>query len=177
MVKLFCFLFLLISELFCVCMSQNQFEISDLDYSSNQVIVDFANKMRKQGLYACGIGGREDEGKIIDFDVSFQYGQMLDIPSARELVVETVLLFVEEINNNEAVRKHLYHYPFTPNDINVSILPNCSILSDKDCNSSVIVNLFLGQISYCLDDGIVLPLHHLHEETFAEAKKVLNKEK
>lgn len=154
-------------------MSEKSFEISELDYTSNQVMVDFAKKMQEKGLHACGLGGREDKGKIMDFKLSFQYGHVLDVPSARRLIVETISLFVEEINKNEAVRKYLYRYPFTSNDVIVSILPNYSILNDKECSSSVIVRAYLGRISYCVDDETVMPLHHLHDETFEEAVKIL----
>lgn len=155
-------------------MSEKSFETSELNYTSDHVIVDFAKKMQKKNLYACGISGREDKGKIIDFKVSFQYGRILDIPSARSLIVETVLLFVEEINNNKEVHKYLYHYPFTSNDVIVTILPDFSILSDKECASSVIVKAYLGRINYCVDDGVARPFVDLHQETFEEARKILH---
>jgi hypothetical protein len=147
------------------------FEISELDYTSNQVIVDFAKKMQKKELHACGLGGREDKGKVMDFEVVFQYGKVLDIPTARGLIVETILLFVDEINNNEAVRKYLHHYPFTPHDVIVAILPDCSS-SDEEDSDFVRTSAQLGRISYY---GKKNPYVDLHEETFEEARKILNK--
>lgn len=173
MVSFFLF-FLLIFQNSCFSMSKQPYEISDLDYTSNQVIVDFAKKMQKKDLHACGIGGREDKGKVMDFDVTFQYGKPLDILAARKLIVETILLFVQEINNNEAVRKYLYHYPFTSEDVIVAILPDCSKLSTEEDVDFVRVSAHLGQISYY---GKENPYVDLHEETFAEAKQTLNIER
>lgn len=174
MVKILCFLILLFLQPSCFSMSNSSFKISELDDISNQITVDFAKKMQKKGLHACGLGGREDQGKIIDFKVSFQYNKTLDISSARRLIVETVLLFLEEINSNARVQQYLSHYPFTPDDVIISILPDCSVLNEKECSSSIIVKIFLGKISYCVDDEIVMPLHHLHEESFEEARKIVN---
>lgn len=165
---------LLILQNLCFSMSRQPYEISELDYTSNQVIVDFAKKMQKKGLHACGLGGREDKGRIMDFKVTFQYDKVLDVSTARKLVVETILLLVEEINNNEAVRKYLYHYPFTSEDVIVAILPDCSKLGAEEDVDFVRVSAHLGQISYY---GKENPYVDLHEETFAEAKQTLNKER
>jgi hypothetical protein len=171
MVKNISFFILLILQNFCFSMARQSYEISELDFTSNQLIVDFAKKMQKKELHACGLGGREDKGKVMDFKVTFQYGKVLDISTARELVVETILLLVEEINNNEAMRKYLYHYPFTPDDVIVAILPDCSKLSNKEDSDFVRVSAHLGQISYY---GRENPYVDLLEETFSEARQILN---
>lgn len=77
---------------------------------------------------------------------------------------------VEEMNHNEAVPEYLYHYPFTPEDVIVAILPDCSKLSAKEDIAFVRVNAHLGQISYY---GKEHPYVDLHQETFAEAKEAL----
>src|ERR1700733_12170919 len=172
MVKYFC-LFVLLTLTQSCYMFGKSFEISEKDYISNQIIVDFAKKMQKKGLHACGLGGRVDKGKIMDFQIGFQYDHVLDISSARRLMVETVLLFLDEINSNEAARKYLFHHPFTPNDVIITIYPDHSILSDQDCIFSIIVDSSSGKIDYSVNDGIVNPLHTLQEESFTQAQEIL----
>lgn len=160
----------------CSSMSRPSFELSELDSCSNQVIVDFAKKMQAKGLRACGLGGREDNGKLMDFQVSFQYGQALDVPSARRLLMETAILFLEEVNHNEKVQKYLVHYPFTPYDVIISILPGFGITDKKERDSSVHVRSQLGRISYYITNDPVKPWVDLCEETFEEALKILQDE-
>lgn len=158
-------------------MSEPPFIVSELNSTSDQVTVDFAKKMQKKGLHASGLGGREDKGKIMDFKVSFQYSQALDISSARRLIVETVLQFIEEINNNEKVRKFLYHYPFTVNDVIVAILPDCSVLNDQQCASSVRVSSRLGRINYYTRNDPNKSFIDLRGETFEEAMNITKEKK
>jgi hypothetical protein len=85
------------------------------------------------------------------------------------------LLFVEEINNNEEVRKFLHHYPFTVNDGIVAILPDCSVLNDQDCASTVRVSSHLGRINYYTRNDSNRPFVDLQDEIFEEARKILQK--
>lgn len=174
MVRFFSFSFILtlLQQWF---MPAGDYQISELNYVSDQVIVDFAKKMEPRGLHVCGIGGREDKGKIIDFKVSFQYSQLLDILKARKLIVELALLFLKEINQNEELRRYLHHYPFNPNDVIVTVLPDSSLLNKNDYDSFVMVKSFLGKVYYYTDDTKIKPFITLHEETFEESRAILGK--
>jgi hypothetical protein len=45
-------------------MSNSSFEISELNYTSDQVTVDFAKKIQKKGLHAWGSAGGKRKAKL-----------------------------------------------------------------------------------------------------------------
>jgi hypothetical protein len=170
-----CYFIMVLSLLSCSAISMDSSGLTDLDRASDQVTIGFAKKVVSQGLHICGIGGRENKGKIEWFEVAFQYDKMLDVPKARQLIVETTELFLLEINNDENVQKYLPHYPFTPKDIIIAIFPNCSKIPREEWKAFVMPKNKLGEVSYRLDDEVVLPLHEIHKETFEEALEIVKR--
>lgn len=148
--------------------------LSDLDRTSNKLIIDFGKKMRCLDLEMMGIGGREVGGKVTDLDVSFRAPEVLDLFRARELVIEVVNRFVNEVNSNKDVRKHLLNYPCTPQDLIVGIF---SAYEGRQPASIVLVDCRNGSIVYYAEVGSLKPLIEVHSESFEEAVSILSSSK
>ncbi len=171
---LFLFLFCIFQNLI-FAMQQPFIEISDVNYISNQVCIDFSEKMQKRGLEFAGVGGAEDKGKMRELQICFDFHQVIDLAMARKLIVETVLLFLEEINGNNKIRKYLIYYPFTAKNVIVAISLKCPKRVERNYIASV--SSSLGQIYYWKEDNEQMALVDFHEETFEEAQKILKETK
>ncbi len=62
--------------------------------------------------------------------VMFHIYRPLTLEEAREIYVDCVLEFLNEINNNEEIRPYLVNYPFTLQNVDISIASRTSIYTD-----------------------------------------------
>lgn len=174
MVKIACFI-MIFSLLSCRVTSLGSLGPTDLDRVSDQVIVNFAKKMKPRGLHACGIGGRENKGKIEWLEVVFQYDEMLELAKARQLIIEITQLFVDEINNDQQIKPYLYHHPFTTSDVVIGILPNYNKIERGNWSNFVRVDLNSGVLSYYDDSNFNETWVYLKKETFEEAVEIVKR--
>ncbi len=125
------------------------------------------NKEKKMQLI--GIGGAMMH-EVEELDMDFVISEKLELKQARELMVFTVSLLLKNVNTNEEIRPYLVHYPFTAKDLSI-------IITSTQYQDTPIIGAFLSfdKIRYKIP-GEPMSIQ-IHEETYEEALKIIEKEK
>src|SRR3989344_4332350 len=80
-----------------------------------------AKKLKEQkNLYLIGTGGQMMHD-IQMMMMGFNFYKVVDIETARQLLVESVEEYLSVINSNKEVRPYLHNYPFTAKNIEIVI--------------------------------------------------------
>ncbi len=125
------------------------------------------NKEKKMELIKIG-GAMMHE--VEELDMSFVFSEKLELKQARELMVFTVSLLLKNVNTNEEIRPYLIHYPFTAKDLYI-----CLVSSQDQYNTIDVISSSSGKIRYKIS-GEPMSIQ-IHEETYEEALKIIEKEK
>ena len=148
-------------------------DLSEKDRVSHQILYQFTNQMKKEGLDAIGLGGGSNHGKINLIDICFNIQQVMDISSARKLMVCSIKKLLNIINSNEEFCANFEKLPVTEDVFHISII---GLTQKPDiCNFVQIVTLVNGKIYYEIhnEKPSFPPFTTIHEETFEEAKRIL----
>ncbi|GAB4188858.1 MAG: hypothetical protein Tsb0015_09220 [Simkaniaceae bacterium] len=168
-------IFLIILMCFGSCMNQSTLEIGKGTRLKNQLLARFAKKMQAEEIYACGGGGRVDHGIIREIDIVFDIKGSFNLEEARKLIVKISTLFLEEINQDEAIREYLICHPFTSKSILVAILAKRPLDESKD----YVISLRLrdGIVSYRKEDPEKVRYVTFCEENFEDALEKVSSSK
>jgi len=83
---------------------------------------DFAKKQQlENGLSVCGVGHSMPEGKIKELILYFIAQRKLMVEDARILYITVTQQMLDQINADERLRFCLDHYPFTVDDLDISL--------------------------------------------------------
>lgn len=145
---------------------------------ASEIMADCIQDINKTYGTSCyGSGGSFLDGvKIIS--LSFSARDMnLTIDESRVLVVNTVEKLLKRVNDDERIRPHLEHFPFTSNGAEVSI-------SFHDDNGERVGEDFVayvstnekGRVYYSTYDHSAEKLKNLHEESYAEAVRIVREQ-
>jgi hypothetical protein len=126
----------------------------------------------KYHMSLCGMGGGSDHG-IWLLSLSFKrYGSLLKEEEARKLIISCLTDFLEDVNQETSLRPFLKTYPFTPENISITILNSvphpyiCDVGADE------------GKIYYCTEDELNKYKYKSRKvESYAEAIAILDQEK
>lgn len=110
-------------------------------------------------------GGMVDE--IHCLALSFIYYKKLDIEEGRELLMAAAKVFLNNINNNESIRKYLNYYPFKPRSIELRIFLQKPDGSEWDSGTLCIIKVVGGKVEYEIDQD--RRLITIYKESFEEA--------
>lgn len=153
----------------CTSFSQASLHKNKIDEISDDVTANFAKKMRGKGLSVAGSGGGEKDGKIWLMEITFDIRKKLAIDLARQLIVETVNQYLEDINNSKKLRNSLSHHPFTTQDIRVGIIGEKII--NLDNLQPWMVSMSHGEVRYLAANPDGGRLIELYRESFEEAEQ------
>ena len=114
----FKFLILLIFSLFIFSYASSPFynksevpSIPETDMKALKILEQTSEILKnKFGLQPCGYGMK---GKFEYLEISFDIYRPLSKEEAREIVIDSTYIFLEQINTTEELKKHLKEYPFT----------------------------------------------------------------
>jgi len=172
MKKLYFLILLIIPLLFFFgCEDKN---IDAREKASFKIKRAFVKKMKIKGLKAIGIGGAERNGKTTQIAVTFTSDQILDIPIARQLAVESAECLLQIICEQKA-KDQIYFDPFPPSVNIVRLI----IIGKKPNNKSTpyirSVWVIEDRVTYTKDrhDPNDLSLIIAKEESYEEAKKIV----
>ena len=150
---------------------------SEREKVRDRILVQFSKQMQKKGLYAAGLGGGCSISKKINLmDVTFDYYNVMNIESARRLIVESANALLTLINSDTSNEVYFEEFPARVDILLISIIGQIPD-SKRDYIGSV--SVIKGKVYYCTDDptGKVMPFLDVHKETFEEAKSLLSQEK
>jgi len=108
--------------------------------SFNEIIV------REKAIFSVGSGGYFSRNKVDALYSDFEVYKPYNREEARELLIATVNEFVEHINQYEAIRPYLAHYPISIEHVSISMA-----FVDKKHNpfdSLAQIHLYGGKIFY-----------------------------
>ncbi len=112
--------------------------------------------------------------EVEDLSLMFSINRPLDRNQIRRIVVDSAELFLRSINNDQSIKKFLRKYPFTIDDICLSILMNNydgTSMYHPDLNS---VGLVKGNIRYhTIENNDSWNYKQTIVESFDEAKQIL----
>lgn len=99
--------------------------------------------------------------------LSFLYYKELNIEEGRKLLITAAKIFLDNINNNEPIRKYLNHYPFQPRSIELRIFLRKPDRSKCDSDTLCIIAMIEGEIKYEVvhEDRLIT----VYRESFEEA--------
>lgn len=108
--------------------------------------------------------------------ISFRYEKVVDIDTARKLLVYSVEEYLKAINNDKRVRPYLNHYPFTAKGVEIRIFfyqPDGHNVPAGQISCASSINGILEYNSHDPDD---YAFKTVHKESYAEAIKIERKQ-
>jgi hypothetical protein len=138
----------------------------------NRIVADYAKQLRQEnGLYLAG-GGGVLMHNVKEISLMFACYKQMSVSEARNLYVKVIEGYLQQINQNEAIRPYLDQYPFMWSNMDVQIM-------FQDANNHFpgegVAAIFQGK------DGIIMyrghnasGFYHLHSETPEQAIKLAN---
>jgi len=169
------------SILILVCFSCDSHQRPEYVKIAYKITYQTAKKLRREkGLFLFGTGGGMiNDIKIMSMD--FHFYRPLAIEAFRSLLLYAVEEYLAAINGNEEVRPYLHNYPFTPNNVEISIF-----LLNRDGSSLPpgeidLATARLGEFVYFSDDMEAIKqgkdlLKKVHVETFEEAVQICRRQ-
>jgi len=145
-------------------------EMKRADYYADQATNVFIKKIQKEyGLLAVGTGGGgSPEDGLNHLSVSFECYEKMDVPHARKLLIECTNEFLEAINKNKDLAKHLTNSPFTNKNIKIDIMfIRPQIRGFIPPPSLAIAGIDRGEISYDIFENKLLKT--VKTETYEDA--------
>ena len=146
---------------------------SEREKVRDHVLVQFSRQMQKKNLYAAGLGGGYSiNNKINLMDVTFNYYEVMDIETARTLIVESTNELLDLINIDIKNKEFFEVFPTNVDTLSISIIGQ---MPESSRDYIRLVSVIKGRVYYCTDDPTrkIMPFIDVHEETFEEAKNIL----
>jgi hypothetical protein len=94
---------------------------------------------------------------------------IVDIDTARQLLVTSVQEYLSAVNSNEKIKPHLHNYPFTDKNIKIVIYFYDSSGLDVPVGSISIASAAQGELIYYVDYPEKHTIKAIHEESFQDA--------
>ena len=166
------FLLLLIMLTFIGCQPRDHQGPSEQEKIENAIIAQTAKQLKiEKKLSPAGFGGSDIEGQEF-LEISFQYFQPLNIEQAREFVIYSAQVFLNNLSNDKRLQS-LIKKPYTMGNIQIVVYiynPDYSKLEPPNVG---LVELIRNKIIYSYGN-----FEKVHEETYEEAlEKLKDKEK
>ncbi len=154
-----------------------------MDIGINQAVVKTYGEIEEKynaQVSSVGVGGAHG---LYSISLSFHVKNNFTVDEARYIIEDSAIIFLKNINSNVMLRPYLVEYPFPPSRISVSFFITDETYDPvRTPGELVSVILHLGEIKYktvekagrvrAADKYIIL-----HQETFEEAKRIVDDEK
>lgn len=139
-----------------------------------KIIEEHSNQQRKMGFTLFGSGGSwTTDFKTISLDYISKLE--LDVPKARKLYIQSVQDLIERFNSNREVRPFLHDYPFTYNNIDITL--NFYIRDPKSGKyRDSYVSMLKGKVFYDVHRDQKPGYDTFYEEPYEEAVRLVQME-
>ena len=132
---------------------------------------------KEKQLRAIGTGGGM-MGDIYCIAGSFQFFHPVTQMEARQLLVDAVDVYLQEINSNKVVRPYLHEYPFPVKDIEIRVWIKNPDRPNVAADQIEYMSAINGVLCYDLPDKPGSYKNNLlHEETYEEAVQILQNQR
>jgi hypothetical protein len=147
---------------------------------SNSIVGRYSKEAKKKyGFDVFATGGRMCESVECVF-ISYSSNQKLNVAQTRELFVEIEEELIRKYNENEEIRPYLDNFPFTSNNIELSLTffdKSYEFMSDGFVAYAVIIKGIIYYSTDSHDSTRGNPLVDLHEEPYEEALRIVREAK
>ncbi len=148
-----------------------------LSEASKALNVNAATAFDTNGLVVSSQGGRLMQN-IKTLKQSLESSERVELSRARQIFVQTALDLMQCVNKNKKLRPYLNTYPFSIENIQLTIgfTENNNFIKPPHIAN---ISCHKGKVYYSIanTNREAEPLNHLHEETFEEACQLVAKEK
>ncbi|HNA61539.1 MAG TPA: hypothetical protein PKW79_00475 [Rhabdochlamydiaceae bacterium] len=135
-----------------------------------------AKKLKaEKNLYLVGTGGQMMHD-IQMLAMSFDYYQLVDLNTARQLMVSTIKEYLLAVNNNTEIRPYLHKYPFTAKNLEIRVWVHEPNGANPPLDKVYYFSAIGGKLAYYLDLPETYSRQAICEETYEEALKVISSE-
>lgn len=144
------------------------------DVIARNIMIKASKRLaEKHSLRFCGVSGGM-MGCVKLMGVTYQLNRSMDKIEARAVIVDCIQEILEDINQNEPVRKYLQVYPFDANHLDVSIFFGTANYGNLYYPDLKVVSAYRGKISYATKDPAIEFGYKTEEvESFEEAVKIV----
>lgn len=150
-------------------------------YSAQELLVNNISKKiakdlsNQYGIYYSGVGGdiKDDIKKLA---LSFNCYREINIEEARKLLVSCSQKYLNEINESNDLRSYLHNFPFSINDMEVSIYFFKPNRANVDINQLCIAEVVYGTLFYKKWKS-EYSMEKILEESFEEALQIVRRGK
>ncbi len=165
----FPFSIIIVASFIIVSIVYPAYTLSKDEKIANKITLQTAKKIStEKGLIPMGIGGQMmDEIKMLM--LGFDCRKIVDIETARGLLVYCVEEFLTAINASEEIRPYLYSYPFTDQNVQLEIFFRNPDASNVSIGNIVVAVAKCGRICYEVYESNRPGLQTLYQETYEEA--------
>ncbi|MDN3504504.1 MAG: hypothetical protein P0S95_02875 [Rhabdochlamydiaceae bacterium] len=141
---------------------------------SDKAVSRFVKKVKKEHHFKLvGKGGSEENDKIKSISLTFssiKEFRINELPEARKLLLSLTSSLLESINSSPDLKPFLFQYPFSKEDIKISILSDLPI-EDGD-EYLVYLQIYNGRLTYCKEcEDRMGPFIKVLGESYEEALK------
>ena len=140
---------------------------------ANKITNETGKKLKEQkNLHLAGTGG----GMMHDIQMmmmAFQFNQIVDMETARELLVYSGEEYLHAINSNVEVKPYLHDVPFTSKNIEIVIYFHTQSYETVPSGEISIAAIEEGLIVYYIDDPERYTIQSIHEESYEDAVKIV----
>lgn len=155
------------------CNNSSGYQVPDYERMADGITSATAQKIeRETALRLIGTGGGAID-HIRKLNMSFEYLGEMSVDQARELLVYCVDGYLSAINEHEQIRPHLIHYPFTPNDVEITIFISQRDRRKVPVGALAVVSERKGVLNYDTRQEGTNFTKTIHEETYEEAFKIV----
>ncbi len=122
----------------------------------------------QKNLFLVGTGGQMMDD-IQMMMMGFNCYKVLDIETARKLLVDAVQVYLSFINSNAEIRPYLHNYPFTAQNVEIVIYFYNPDGSEVPHEKIVIAAVNQGKVVYYVDDLEKNNIKTIYEESYEKA--------
>ncbi len=171
-----CFLSILLFLSSCNALS-SEYEPPEYEKLADRITLKTSDKIeRETGLRLIGTGGGM-MNKVRMMAMIFVCYKEINMEEGRELVIYGVNEYLSAINSNEELRPHLVHYPFKPQDVQITLHIRGSDNRGVPIGALSVVEEIEGKVVYKVFEPYPVVIKRIREETFEEAVQLLNEKK
>jgi len=167
--KLLLYFLIILTFSSCSSNSLSNYKPSEKEQLANEITNRVSLQLKNSfDLKPFGSGGQA-MNDIEMLALSFIYNKEIDIEDARELLINSVDIFVKAINEDERIHPYLSNYPFEPKNIEISIYLRKLDNSDITPGKLLIASSNNGILEYDIRDPKTDRLKSIYRESYEEA--------
>ena len=169
------YIFILLLGFFSVfLLSSNNLKSKSYSKLANKITASTALKLKKEKeLYLIGTGGQMMDD-IQMMAMSFEYFHQVDVKEGRKLLIFSIEMYLDAINNDNKIHPYLHEYPFTAKNVEIRIWCHNPDGSDVPSDKIYYISSIDGVLSFYIDDPENYSRKTIHEETYEEALQAIS---